>query len=973
MRSLHHAPWQIVAFLAAALAPLCAAERNQVRVLYDFEDMADLKELQGVATDMTLDVVQDNGVTSGQNCLRIVGKQGAPWATLEIRSDKIKGWQDFDYFAMDVFSEREEKLRIVLELWDDRSTNYATRCTFEDNEARPGRTTLLWRINRAKRNNKEGREWEELEPQDKIALDRLKMVKIFFTPFKEGGNTTLWADRLRLMQEDAVGTRIKLALPASARAFDFGPEGLKSPGFTHVPARAAWHEGAGCGLTGAGIKAIGARWPDPLTGGAVTADGLLTFNVALPDGDYCVWLSAGKAIDPATRTQPFLLQVGDKVLCSEQLSDAEFFGEKGIFRHLRTQYSERPHALWHDYVEPVCPGITLKAKAREGRLSVRCSNHRLAALIVMPAAEEAAFDKLADELRQKRIELFYSQLYFDPQKKPVRQPGEGAYAFWVPHFLTTIRPWSGPSEEEKKTASLDLQAAMGQRVVARVAITPFEDLATGDIALSDLEGPGTIPASACRLYYQNYRIAGSSVAEMALLPWTRIRFEPAITWAYWLWLKVPDDAKPGDYQATLTFTPEKGGARSLPVKLTVHPFRLEDVLPVSYGMYYSLWAFPEGVDRRKMAREQFAFMRDIGFTAACVGSGTVTGLAAPGKVNVSFDPLLWEAAKEAGMGRHPDQLMMGTSLGMARAIARRLGLSPAVDQNPGIEFTKPELKGYYQDAIRQYEAFAKKMGLPLAVEVVDEPREMPNPWNRNLEHTCRYADWIREASGLKTFVTPMGDTNSGKDYTPLADHVDIVSVHAYESSRRLIARTRQLGKTLWFYNTGMDRFSWGYYNWRMGSKGRWEWHWSWPGGGAEGYPCPEEWYTPFTGNDGFALRAPYWDAPAAPASRGLGTRGRFPGGFLFKSAYLNVAQGISDYAYLITLEKAIASSKNAAAVAEARKFLDALRAAIPEYPHIKGLASPEAGALVGAGIDSPAAALCEPWTSRIAELILKVR
>jgi hypothetical protein len=174
----------------------------------------------------------------------------------------------------------------------------------------------------------------------------------------------------------------------------------------------------------------------------------------------------------------------------------------------------------------------------------------------------------------------------------------------------------------------------------------------------------------------------------------------------------------------------------------------------------------------------------------------------------------------------------------------------------------------------------------------------------------------------------------------------------------MIAATRKLGKTLWFYNTGMDRFSWGYYNWRMASKGRWEWHWSWGGGGVEGYPCPAEWYTPFTGNDGAALRAPCW---------------KFPGGFLFKSDYLNIAQGINDYAHLYTLDRAIAQAKNPAAADEARAFLAALGKAIPELPQIKGLASPEAGALVGAGIEAPAAALCDAWSTRIAELIPRLR
>ena len=101
---------------------------------------------------------------------------------------------------------------------------------------------------------------------------------------------------------------------------------------------------------------------------------------------------------------------------------------------------------------------------------------------------------------------------------------------------------------------------------------------------------------------------------------------------------------------------------------------------------------------------------------------------------------------------------------------------------------------------------------------------------------------------------------------------------------------------------------------------------------------------------------------------------KFPGGFLFKSDYLNVAQGISDYAWLVALESAMARSPkaDADAVAEARKFLAALRQAIPEYPQIKNLASAEAGALVGAGIDTPAAEQCDAWVARIAELLGKL-
>ena len=956
LRHTRWTPWIGFFLVVLACGRVGLAERNKVQVLFDFEEPGDVQVLRKWASETTLDVVQDYGVTRGKNCCRVVGRHGAGYAEFQMRGAKLKGWEDFDYFGVDVYLDRDAKLGYYLELWDESSRNYHTRCTFETARLHKGMNNLMWKINRAKRNNKEGRTWEELEPKDKIRMDRLKLVKLFMQPFKEGGDTVLWIDNLRLLQEDAVGGEMTVKLPAGARAFDFGNKASVTAGFAYVGPAAA---GAGThSLSGRDLRTVGKLWPDPLTGDAVASlTGPVQFDLSVPDGEYRVWISAGKVLDPKSRALPFLLQVGDQTLCDEELTDPEFYGEKGLFRHLRTQYSERPNALWLDYVNTVCPSQTVKAKAAGGKLSVKASNHRLAALVVLPAKEEMAFQQVVDQIREERLKQFYAPLFFDKHERPTKQPADGSYVVWMPHFTKSILPWTGPSAEERNAKNPDLRGAIGQRIVSRVCVTAFEDLGMGDLEVSDLVGPGRISAAALRRYYQNYRVAGTGVGESALLPWTKIRFEKGLTWAYWLWLAIPEDAAPGVYKGTLTFKPERGGDRTVPISLEVYPFRLEKDLPVSYGMYYGPWSFPKGIDRRKMIGEQLAFMREVGFTATYFGSGVVSGLRKPDRVNVRFDPMMSELAKEAGMGRLPEQQQMGTSLGMARAIARRMGMSPAVDQNPGIEFTRePELKKYYLDAVRQYEQFIRETGMPVAVEVVDEPREVPNPWNRNLEHTIKYADWIHEASGLKTFVTPMGDTQSGKDYTSMVDHIDIVSVHATASSRRMMEKAKSPGKTLWFYNTGMDRFSWGFYNWRMNSKGRWEWHWSWGRGAPEGYPCPGEWYTPMTGNNGFAMHAPYWE---------------YPGGFLFKSAYLRVAQGINDYAYLVTLERAITRSDRPEAIAEAKKFLEALRQAIPDLPRVRNLASPEAGALVGAGIDTPVAGNAERWRHRIAELLKK--
>ena len=174
-----------------------------------------------------------------------------------------------------------------------------------------------------------------------------------------------------------------------------------------------------------------------------------------------------------------------------------------------------------------------------------------------------------------------------------------------------------------------------------------------------------------------------------------------------------------------------------------------------------------------------------------------------------------------------------------------------------------------------------------------------------------------------------------------------MSVHGGRGSAKLMARTAERKKALWLYNTGMDRFSWGFYAWRVGAVGRWEWHFSWPEDAAKGGYPGREWFNPFTSSHGLAS-----DAPLS-----------YPGGILWQSAFLEAAGGITDYSYLLALEKAKGK--------EAREFLAALKKAIPEYPEVRGLADADAGALVGGGIKDDARLLAGKWRARIAALLAK--
>jgi len=79
----------------------------------------------------------------------------------------------------------------------------------------------------------------------------------------------------------------------------------------------------------------------------------------------------------------------------------------------------------------------------------------------------------------------------------------------------------------------------------------------------------------------------------------------------------------------------------------------------------------------------------------------------------------------------------------------------------------------------------------------------------------------------------------------------------------------------------------------------------------------------------------------------------------------------------VTLEKALDAAANKPALAktveEARAFLKAVKEAIPTLPAVKGLASAEADRLVGEGLNTSAAGLCEPWRQKIASYLIALQ
>ncbi|MFC1582598.1 hypothetical protein ACFL4W_03560 [Planctomycetota bacterium] len=903
-----------------------AGGRTKVRQLYSFED-SQTYEIDGkpipyltkFADELEAVYVQDNGATDGKWCARITVPSGKSWGTMTIRDPKfIEKWSEYDYFAMDLFIDDDHPYTIVLELWDQNSTNYHTRCTFENVRTRKGKQTLMWPINRAKRNNKEGRDWGELEPIDKIAMDDLKSVKIFTTPRKDR-RMQIWVDNLRLLQEDAAKPKMQVDLPASALAWDFGSPGACVPGFAAAGKDAVQSKGASQG---------GKGWPDLLSGTFMRAGNneTMTWSANIPDGKYLYLLCAGMILPDQYHNPHYKLQLNDTVLKDARPTFDEYDSPAYVHRFMWTQYSQRPHAIWHDYIDRMYPMHTGTVSVAGGNISLEAVNHFVSALILIPEEQADDFKRMQARLTARRIEMFERLAHIKAETAVPPSAGNPLTVF-VPAFEDWLGPGTAPGKSIAETGGLKAAGAKGQNVFLRLGLRPATDLGECELQLAELKGAaGSIPASAFEGYLKNYRYGDRGAGEMALLPTLGFRGEAGITQSLWLWLTVPANTQAGTYTGKFSLRTTKAGDTVIPVSLEVYPFALRTDIPVSYGMYGGGEGKPKPpTGYWKGMADRYAWMKKAGFTGTALpaGGSAASVNAATGQVSMRFHDDGIETLLASGLGMRPEQYQMTTQLGIARGISRRLqpatdSAGAPVDKNPGIEFTHPDFKKCWLNAMRQWKEYLDGLNVPYAIEIVDEPREVPNPWNRNLKDTNTYGDWMGEVGFTTRFVTPMGDGSRETDYTSLADHADIISIHAGAGSKGQEAAAKAKGKALWFYNTSSDRFSWGFYPWARGVTGRWEWHWMWSDGpSAGGYPGRES-YSPFSGQNGYTIPAP-WSA------------GR--GGFLFKTQMARIAAGCTDRAYIYTLEELIKAKSGSAAAQAGTALLEKIKKEVPPYPH----------------------------------------
>jgi len=436
--------------------------------------------------------------------------------------------------------------------------------------------------------------------------------------------------------------------------------------------------------------------------------------------------------------------------------------------------------------------------------------------------------------------------------------------FYEKYFY--LEPYHPPSNPSR----IKLTAALGQTISVVLPRGSGLPSATGfpESVETDLRAVRLMERPVGRGVYR--------IEEMALMPLANRPHAQELAFT----VHVGAKARPGVY---------RGEVEGIPVELRIWPFELPPVreLDTTFGWYY------DPPDDPAMRDRELRDMVEHGFNSVTAIRPMVR---ADGSLDTARADEFLEAAHRAELvGSHPVPV---ETLMIARRLSHILGTT---------EFSKDFLPTYTR-ALSAFREWMRTKPFPIVAYVIDEPREQAlNDWNRNFADTKRYLE-LHRAAGLQTMVTLTSDSSFGKNYLPLLDSLDIVSAHPDRGSHGILDATQGGKPVLWLYNAGMNRFTYGFYPWAIGAKGRWEWHYEW-------------WtqaYDPFARTSGSA-----W-------STGTGVVMPSPNGPLPTVTYEKVRAGVDDYRYLWMLERLIAANPRQGM--EARQFLGELRGKIPRYP-----------------------------------------
>ncbi len=361
------------------------------------------------------------------------------------------------------------------------------------------------------------------------------------------------------------------------------------------------------------------------------------------------------------------------------------------------------------------------------------------------------------------------------------------------------------------------------------------------------------------------------------------------TQTFWLTLKVPAAAAPGEYSTRLLISVAGGGNTVLPLKLSVLPFKLKS----PPDRYWAMWTSDHGYDQmsREELRRELADMKEHGINSVL--------FFAPGLGDIRFrqkdGQILFSSPKLAEIQALRRELKLDAPLLLYWAgelETRALSLiGKKIDQ---VDPDAPEMREVVKKAFRAVDRFIKETGGEGYGDWYylgwDEPQIWSGGGNRSL-----YEHALAREAGVQSLVT----TSEGELAEKLSPYVTGMCWAGAPESEGANRLRKLRGQEYWWYGSGVydgqeggmmpNRYLCGFLFYKTGAKGQVSFIYTRTGVtgdpyddfDGEGYPEPKDGMIVYPSADG-PVSTLQWEG---------------------------IREGIDDYKYVYTLETLIAEAK----------------------------------------------------------------
>jgi hypothetical protein len=651
------------------------------------------------------------------------------------------------------------------------------------------------------------------------------------------------------------------------------------------------------------LNIICRKGPDDLARSYAT--GLATFALDLSPGKYEVWILSGDSgFLEYIPHEPYRIIVEDATAHDFKITSDEFYRqfETPIFEDDLTY-----QGVWNRYIEQRFKWVKTIVEVKDGQLNVVIDCDRrdrsilnfvgdyaiteirrgpkdqftgaINAMIVIPAEiDDSVKSKEIKRTEYLRLQNFIRNWPLEdvrPKENvkfaPIDQ--KRGYTIFFPNILKPVNP-TDRKPHEKRT--IKLRATPGEYVPITFAVCPLKML-----GITEVESKGlhltTLDTNPNMSFYPTIGVVRYTARPIKrrskswrplpvmIVPTNSWKILKGITKQFWLTYHIPDKMKPGYYKDVINIKPDKANETNLTIELEVLPFKLKRPTNLAIGMTYFSPAqysyFDEELFWTRMEAE-FTDMRKHNMT--CI---QYTGIQMDDYDRIEKAFMLY---RKAGF-EHPVNLL--ESYGAMHRLQRK-----------GIQWETDIFQTEYVNFIRDFLEVAKRRNWPPIIinfgdEFTNEALE---------EFGAKLARNLKKIPGIVTGA----DTNGYKEVKLMAPEVDIIAFNngwdgptGVNRGKRLLKKEtveliKRSGAIPWLVNVGTDRFSNGYWFWKMirlGIRGKMEWI--------------------YRGYNGM----PFNSFDARPLRRHVAYPG--PNGTIVPSLnYEWMRMGLDDLAYLYTLE-----------------------------------------------------------------------